>query len=165
MSRNKAIKSIATLVFIALFPGLFACAELPGGRKNTAFDFKLEGLNGKAYTLGSYRDKQPVALFFWTIRCDFCRDEFKILKKLYPQLVREGWALLAINILDSRPRVGRFAKAYNLPFEVLLDREGMTAYMYSVIAVPTYVIIDKKGNVVFYDNYFPADYKKFNPAR
>jgi peroxiredoxin len=162
MNLHKTFKIVGTGLFIVLFVSLSAHAEWPDRRKSVAFDFKLEGLSRKTYTLASFRDKQPVVLFFWTIRCDYCRQEFKMLKELYPQLVKEGWALLAIDILDSRPRVERFAKAYNLPFEVLLDKDAMVAYIYSVISVPTYVIIDKKGNDVFYDNYFPANYKEFN---
>lgn len=162
MKINKTLKILSITFFILFFAVSLAQAEWLRWHNKAAFDFKLQDLNQNTYTLGSYRDKQPVILFFWTVRCDYCRAEFKMLKELYPKLVKEGWELLSINILDSKRRVDKIAKAYNLPFKVLLDKDAIVAYIYGVMGVPTYYIVDKKGNVVFYDNYFPANYNDLN---
>lgn len=122
---------------------------------NTAFDFRLQDLNQKTFTLSSYKDKQTVILFFWTTWCPFCRDELRILNERYLELVKDGIELLAIDIGESGYKVDRFVRNYALAFKILLDKEATVAYAYDILGVPTYIFIDKKGNIVFRSHSFP----------
>lgn len=136
-----------------LLPVEFAIAQERGG----AADFKLSDINNNTVTLSSYRDKQPVFLFFWTTWCPFCRKELKLLSDKYAQLVKDGFALLAINVGEPAYKVDNFIKKYSLAFEVLLDKDAKVAYTYDILGVPTYVLVDKKGYIVFEGNRFPQE--------
>jgi peroxiredoxin len=120
-------------------------------------DFSLQDLNKNTYTLSSYRSKQPVILFFWTTWCHFCRRELKMLKDIYPQLQKDGAELLAISVKEPAYKVDNFLKGYVLNFKVLLDRYATVAAAYDILGVPTFVLIDKKGRIVFRTNYFPKE--------
>ncbi len=123
--------------------------------RDIAPDFKLQDLNQNTFSLSSYKDKQPVILFFWTTWCPFCRNELRLLKDIYPQLVKEGWELFAINVGESAYKVEKFTKDYALNFTVLLDKDTTVVYSYGILGVPTYIILNKDGYIVFKDNYFP----------
>ena len=83
------------------------------------------------------------------------------MNEMYPQIVKEGFEVLAINVGESASKVDRFVKTYDLRFKVLLDPDTNTARAFKLIGVPTYILIDKKGHLRFYDHYFPKnDYNR-----
>ncbi len=138
---------------------LFAAQPLQTRNYDLATEFKLSDLENKEFSLSSLKGK-PVILFFWTTWCPFCRKELKTLKDKYPQLVKDGWELFAIDVAEPAYKVDSFIKSYSLNFKVLLDKDTAVVDSYDILGVPTYVLIDKKGQVVFKDHYFPqATYK------
>jgi peroxiredoxin len=150
------------IFFVFLVISFFAVScmqanEPPVKETGLAPDFSLQDLSQNTFNLSSYRDKQPVILFFWTTWCHFCRKELKMLKDIYPQLQKDGSELLAISVGEPAYKVDNFAKGYALNFKVLLDRYATVADAYNVLGVPTYVLINKKGNIVFRGNYFPKE--------
>jgi peroxiredoxin len=125
-----------------------------------AYNFTLQDLSGNPVSLSSYRGRQPVILFFWTVSCLYCRTGLKKLEALYPQLVKEGWEVLAINAGEPAYRVENFLKKNPFSFKVLLDKDADVSFAYGIFGVPTYAIIDQAGQVSFQDNYFPEkDYQ------
>lgn len=131
-----------------------------------AADFKLQDLSQNTFSLSSYRDKQPVVLFFWTTWCPYCRKELKSLKDIYPQLSKDGWELMAIDVGEPAYKVENFVQSFGLTFKVLLDKDTRVADAYGLMGVPTYVFIDKQGRIVHRDNYFSlAKYKELNAKK
>jgi peroxiredoxin len=120
-------------------------------------EFALDDLNDRVFTLSEYRDRKPVILFFWTTWCSNCREGMRVLNEMYPEIVKDNFEVLSINVGESKSKVARFAQARNFRFKVLLDPSTGTARSFSLVGVPTYVIIDKKGFVRFYDHFFPRD--------
>ena len=121
-------------------------------------DFKLQDTRQDIITLSSYKDEQPVVLFFWATWCPFCQKELSVLNNMYAGLVEEGIEVLAINVGELSDEVSNFIKSYNLAYRVLLDKDTTVARTFQA-EVPTYILIDKKGQVVFRDDYFP--YEKY----
>jgi len=148
---------LAALILSSLFSGYSGRLEAAAKTQSIAPDFILQGLKGETVTLGSYRNKQPVFLFFWTTWCPFCRRGLRDLSENYPELAEKGWEVLAINIGEPAEKVKGFIDNYSPQFKVLLDQDLTAAYAYDVLGVPTYVLIDKTGLIVFKDNYLPLD--------
>lgn len=119
-------------------------------------DFKLSDLYGRQYTLSDYKDRQPVLLFFWNTRCDFCKTELVVLNRLYPRLKEEGIEVLTIDIGEPALRVSRFLAALGVELPALLDSSFATASDYGIMGIPTFVLVNKNGEAVFMDNYFPV---------
>lgn len=154
------MKKFTKIIFLLLIAFFLSIQFLLA--KDTLFapDFKLQDLHQNTISFVSFRDKQPVVLFFWTTWCPFCRSELRALNAKYPELVKDGWKILAINIAESVSKVDRFVKNYALVFEVLLDTDSAVAYAYNILGVPTYVLINKEGQIIFRENYFPQAYKE-----
>jgi peroxiredoxin len=149
---NSAILFIG---FIFLFIGCSCAKEQESAGLSVAPDFTLQDLNQAAFCLKDYKDKQqPVILFFWTTWCPYCRDELRILKDQYAKISMDGWALFAVNVGESADKVDSFIKSYSLPFKVLLDKTRSVAKSFDVPGVPTYVFIDRKGQILTTEHYF-----------
>jgi len=121
---------------------------------NPAPNFKLQDIYKNEYTLSSYKNKQPVMLFFFTTWCLFCRKELSKLNDRYLELARYGFELFAIDVGEPIEKVDKFAKGYSLAFKILLDKDTSVAQAYAILGVPTYVLIDKKGLIVSTGNTF-----------
>lgn len=156
------MRNYAKAIFLFLLVSFFSVScmqanEPPVRETSLAPDFSLQDLSQNTFNLSSYKDRQPVILFFWTTWCPFCRKELKALKELYPQLQKEGLELFSIAVGEPNYKVENFAESYALNFKVLIDRDTNVAEAYDILGVPTYVLIDKKGRIVFRTNYFPKE--------
>jgi peroxiredoxin len=147
---------IGIVTFVVLFcTALRAWAVEPMKKEAAAKDFSLKDLSGQVYTLQGYKDRQPVALVFWNMDCSICRDELMSLNIIYPELQKEGIEVLAIDVGDPIFAVRYYVQKRGLLMKVLLDRDAAVARQYYVMGVPTYILINKKGNVVFEGYRFP----------
>lgn len=150
----KKIKRLLFSVFI-----LFIFSISPGFCQDygIAVDFNLKDLSGNEIKLSDFRDKQPLILFFWATWCPVCRKQIPLLNKMYPDFKKDGIEVLGIDVEESKEKVERFLKNYPLNIKVILDPDGKVASDYKIIGVPTYFLIDKKGNIVSQDNSFPQE--------
>ena len=118
-------------------------------------DFTLSDLDGNQITLSELRQNKSVVLFFWTTWCPFCIRELLKLNQGYPESILEDIEILAINVGESGTKVRQFLKKHNIDFKVLLDIDSRVADSYGLIGVPTFVLINKQGDIVFKDHFFP----------
>ena len=136
-------------------------AKSSTNKSRLAPDFELLDIHQDTVTLGDYKNKQPLILFFWTTWCPFCQKELSVLNDMYASLVQDDFEVLAINVGESTDTVNTFldSNSYNLMFRVLLDQDTKVATSYNLMGVPTYIVVNKKGEIVFQDNSFPSAYK------
>ena len=52
-----------------------------------------------------------------------------------------------IDIQESQDKVSRFKEKFQLPYKVLLDETGRVAEAYSIVGVPTMILIDQEGRI------------------
>jgi peroxiredoxin len=75
--------------------------------------------------------------------------------------MRDRLQVLAIDFLESRQKVQSFIKAKNVGYTVLLDGDGTVARKYRVVGIPTYVVVDRNGRIVYSDNELPGSIEKY----
>jgi peroxiredoxin len=156
------VKKINLVVlFLMLAQGLlFAAQPLRTETSELATNFTLLDLENKEFSLSDFKGK-PVILFFWTTWCPHCRKELKQLNTTCADLLRDGVELVAINIEEPADKVQRFMGSYPFSCRVLLDRDAEVAQAFGILGVPTYILINKEGRIVFEHNYFPQkEYKE-----
>ncbi len=119
--------------------------------------FNLSDLDGVFLNLNIYKDEKSVLMFFWTTWCPYCRRSLIVLNDDSKRLEKEGIEIIAVNLQESSSRVSRFMKKYNLSLRVVLDEDAQLAKDYQVIGIPTYLLMNKKGDIVFKGNHFPED--------
>ncbi len=127
-------------------------------------DVSLPTLDGQPVKLSSYRGK-IVLMAFWASWCPRCEEELTFLEGVYktsPDIV-----VLAINQESqniSRAHIDRIRKTlkdWKIDFPVLVDRNLEAWNTFCMNALPTSIIIDKKGVVRYAEpNYYWATQDK-----
>ncbi len=153
-------KVIAIFLFLAVCFVTLSCAQSQAPKNpKPAADFILPDLNGKEVMLSQYKNKQPVLLVFWTIWCPYCRQQLNKLKEKSTELEKAGIQLLAINVAEADYKVADFAQRFGIKYTILLDKNSTAADAFGLLGVPTYVLIDQQGRIVYNGNTFPQNYK------
>ena len=124
-----------------------------------ASDFTLSGLDSQSVSLSDYKGKNEVILFFWTTWCRFCRDELIELNRMHETIEAEGIRLVSINTGERKSTVERYLTNLGIRLPVYMDTNNSVASLYSILGVPTFVFVDKQGDVISRLHSFPRDYK------
>ena len=116
----------------------------------TAPDFTLEDMDGKSYTLSSLRGK-VVMVNFWATWCPPCREEIPSMETVYQALHKKGFIVLAINQWETPDHVFSYMGQLEVfpSFPILFDRDSHVSEAFGVKGLPTTLIIDKQGRVVY----------------
>ena len=114
----------------------------------TSVDFRLPSVDGRALGPKSFPG-QVVVVDFWATWCMPCRLQAQILEPVYRDLKGRGVQFLAANVGETPDEVKRFLKEKPFPYPVLLDPGGGTASKLGGFALPTRLVIDKKGRVSY----------------
>lgn len=155
------MKKIILTLFISLPFFSFAQDELSQGK--TAPNFKLESLDGNNFELTQALGKGPVLLSFWATWCKPCMEEMNELNKIYEELKGKGFTLLAISTDNEKTiaKVKPLVKSKGYNFTVLLDKNSDVARKYYAQQIPYSVLIDKDGKIVSsHMGYMKGDEKK-----
>lgn len=129
----------------------------------TAPEFKLKSLAGKAYTLKDLRKKGHVMLVFWAVECVYCYAHVKDFNALHEKYNNKGLTIAAINIgAEYDDDVAEYVKDNNIKYLILSNRLDNldAAEAYHSIVTPTMVIVNPEGKIVYYGHSLP-DISKF----
>lgn len=110
-------------------------------------DFTLRDLSNHPVTLSSYRGHKVVLMDFWATWCGPCRMAMPGLQDLADKYGKQGLEILSINQGESADHVRDFIQREKYTFHVVLDRDQAVGNQYGVQAIPTLVLVDKKGVV------------------
>lgn len=150
---------LPTSILIAIFCALSsishaqaseAVAYKPIADNPPAPNLTLPTLNGETVTLESLRGK-VVLINFWATWCIPCRKEIPSMQRLWLQLDKSKFHILAIDIGDDETAINNFLSAFDHPptFPISLDKESGTLKTWPVKALPTTFIIDQQGRMVY----------------
>jgi len=116
----------------------------------TAPDFTLEDMDGKPYTLSSLRGK-VVMVNFWATWCPPCREEIPSMETVYQALHESDFIVLAINQWETPDHVFSYMGQLEVypSFPILFDRDSSVSDAFGVKGLPTTMLIDKQGRVVY----------------
>ena len=110
--------------------------------------FSLQDLHGSLHRLLDYRGKL-VIVNFWASWCSPCRKELPSMNRAWKQLQRDGVAMLAINVGEDQQAIQAFKKDFPIDFTVLLDGKGTTSRHWQVTGLPTTLVLDTQGRIVY----------------
>jgi len=125
----------------------FKDSRQPIANLKDPFAYVLERTDGSPLRLADYRGKVLV-LEFWATWCGPCRMEGKLLERVAENFRNEPAAVfLAVNVDDDRAGVPAFLKEVQWTTPVAYA-QGLDRLL-GVQALPTLVIFDRNGRVVF----------------
>jgi cytochrome c biogenesis protein CcmG, thiol:disulfide interchange protein DsbE len=90
----------------------------------------------------------------WASWCVPCREEMPSLERLYQALHPQGLDVVAVAVDDApleggvSANVVDFVEHYDLTFPVLVDPTGGAEQTFSVVGLPTTLLVDRSGHIV-----------------
>lgn len=112
-------------------------------------DFRLDTLDRKRFYLHEHRGK-PVVLVFWATTCSVCKKQLADIRDLKhgPNHEDATWTAVCIDP-ENLPDATRIVRDLGVDFSVLLDTGGQVSDALGIEAVPTTLILDPGGRLVF----------------
>lgn len=140
-----------------LLSGGGEAAATPGAGSDRPADFTLPDLDGRPVALSRFLGKKPVLLVFWATWCPECKAAIPEINAMTTGPLAGKLQILGLDFRESREKVAYAVKARGIRYPVLLDLRGQAARAYGVVGIPTYVLIDRRGNMVYREHVLPAD--------
>lgn len=110
--------------------------------------FSVKTLEGKPLRLSDLR-KRPVIVDFWATWCGPCHVQAEILHALYPAYAGRGVEFVAVAVGEPEEVVREFVRESPHPYPVLLDPEDRLSAELRILGLPTLIVTDREGRVVF----------------
>jgi thiol-disulfide isomerase/thioredoxin len=141
---------LASLLLLSCQDGATAGSAAVGKppAPGTKVDFQLPSVDGRKLGPQSFPG-QVVVVDFWATWCMPCRLQAQILEPIYRDYKGRGVQFLAANVGEAPEEVRKFLKEKPFPYPVLLDADQATASKLGVFALPTLLVVDKKGKVSY----------------
>jgi peroxiredoxin len=120
---------------------------------SAAPEFTLKNRQGEAVSLSDFRGK-IVLLDFWASWCASCIASIPSLKELYEKYRDTGFEIIGISTDSDEAAWLRSIEQHELPWINLIDRstdgdmKNTISTDYSVVFLPTFIMVDKKGKIL-----------------
>jgi thiol-disulfide isomerase/thioredoxin len=142
---------------LALVAAIFGYAVLPymdPGRSRLsgkpAPDFTLEVISGNEagnrIQLSALKD-HVVVLDFWASWCGPCRQQAPIIERVSHKFGSDQLRIVGVNTSDRIEPAQDYLQSAGLTYPSVVDKTGEVSHAFGADALPTVVIIDKKGQV------------------
>ena len=140
---------------------LLAAPVGAGDASGPAAPFSLKSRGGQTVALGDLKG-QVVLINFWATWCGPCRKEMPLLEQIQKKYAPLGFTMLGVNVEEDTRMMDTFLKDVPVSFPILLDPANGVSKLYSVSAMPSTVIVDRKGTVrLIHQGYQPGDESKY----
>ncbi|MCG8625641.1 MAG: TlpA family protein disulfide reductase, partial [Proteobacteria bacterium] len=109
-------------------------------------DFRLQTLQGEAYTLSAMSGK-IVLLEIGSSRTRVHNRKIPEVKRVYEQFSKvDDVVVWGINDGITTHQVRKFIDGHQVPWPILLDPHGEVRKAYQIIGIPCFILIDKMGD-------------------
>ncbi len=147
MRLSRIGSTFALLGQLFFFSHALHAAELLNEVDRTLPEFDLASMDDRQWQAESLVGKVWV-INFWATWCPPCVDEIPSMNEAWQALENQGVGMLAINAGEGRDAVETFLKKISIDFPILLG-DGNSLANWSIRALPTTVVVNAKGEVVY----------------
>jgi thiol-disulfide isomerase/thioredoxin len=128
---------------------LLACGDgsSAGGAQSSAkLDFRLKTTDGRTLGPPDFPGK-VVVVDFWATWCGPCRLQAKLLEPVVRDLKGKGVQFLAADMGETEDTVRGYLRENPFAYPVLLDVDSRISDSFNITALPTLMVIDRKGSL------------------
>jgi thiol-disulfide isomerase/thioredoxin len=122
-------------------------------------EYSAMWLDGSKFDLAARRDN-VVLLNLWATWCGPCRYEIPELQAIHDKYAARKFEVIGVSVDESGPEsVKQFVDEQKMRYPVVLDAEGKLASMLQTSVLPTTVLLDRSGKIVWkrYGAIMPND--------
>ena len=141
---------------------IFLFSSLTYSQKNFQ-NLTLNKVNGEKTNLNQLSNDQILLISFWATWCEPCIDELNIFTALEETLnTKYKTKYIAISIDDSRSysRVVPMINSKNWKFDVYLDKNQKSKYMFNILVIPHTMIVYKNQIIYEHSGFIKGDEKE-----
>src|SRR5207247_478192 len=111
--------------------------------------YTAKTLGGTPYDLAS--EKGSVVLInVWATWCGPCRFEIPELQKMHDEFGKRGFKVVGVSVDEGETKdVKQFVTDQKMTYPVVLDPEGRIANLLATTVLPTSVLLDRHGKIVW----------------
>jgi len=148
-ARSKVLRVLVVCAALATALLAGACGRpAPVGDLVPMPEFTLASLGGESFAKADFAGK--VVLFdLWATWCGPCHLQADILRELYPQAAKKGVEFVAVATGEEIGIVRDFVGRRPFLYAVLVDPEETIAAALDIVALPTLVVMDRKGRIAY----------------
>ena len=111
--------------------------------------YRAQSLDGKEFSLASEKGN-VVLLNLWATWCAPCRGEIPELERMYNASSAHGFKVIGVSLDDTGVApVKQFVAAQKMTYPIVIDAEGKLANIFQTSIIPTTVLIDRGGKIVW----------------
>jgi peroxiredoxin len=111
--------------------------------------FEAELLDGSKFDVAGEKGN-VVLLNLWATWCGPCRFEIPELEAMHKKHSADGFKVVGVSLDESGvDAVKDFVKEHDMTYPIALDPEGHLASIFRTNVIPTTVLIDRSGTVVW----------------
>lgn len=142
------MKKLVISLFAVIVVGVIAVWQFQSSAQ-AAPNVTFTDLNGKQIAMSELRGK-VVFVKFWATSCTTCIAQMPDTIRHYNELKAQGFDTIAVAMsYDPLSYVENYANSRQLPFPVVLDKDGSLAKAFGDVKLtPTSFLIDKQGNII-----------------
>ncbi len=122
-----------------------------------ASDFALMSTRGKQFTLSKNRGS-VVVVDFWASWCPPCRAAIPVLERIHQEYKERGVKVVGVNVHDNQDPAASMLDL-GATYPALVGGEEV-AKAYGAESLPTIVVIDGDGNIVYREKGFSTIMEK-----
>ncbi|MGV0924828.1 TlpA family protein disulfide reductase [Empedobacter tilapiae] len=124
-------------------------------------DFSLADINGKRFDLSDFKGKY-VYMDIWATWCGPCKVQIPFMKELEKQFNEEPIHFVSVSLdkLEDKPIWKKMVRENQMSgVQLFAGREDNFGFDYKIEYIPTFIILDKEGNIMIDRAPAPMDYQ------
>jgi len=154
------IKKIIPYVLL----GLFVLSPGPGfsfDQGDMLVPFSGTTMQGRQINMGTIIGTEPVMLVFWASWCPNCAREIPQIERLLLTDGGKDLRVITINVgvNDSEDRAREFMHKTGMDYPTIFDAGSTITRQHGIISVPTILIADRRGMIVYRQHFVPDEAK------
>ena len=124
-------------------------------------DFSLADINGKRFDLSDFKGKY-VYMDIWATWCGPCKLQIPFMKELEKQFHDAPIHFVSVSLdkLEDKPIWEKMVRENQMSgVQLFAGREDNFGFDYKIEYIPTFIILDKEGNIMIDRAPAPMDYQ------